>query len=618
MRRLFLAVFLGVFALGAPSSAAERADLAAAQRTAALQALTAKAVQAGTVDVIVGFNVPFSPEAELDPKAAAAQERAIAAAAAAFRVRYASIIKRAPDRLRTYTTLPFAALQVTAADLQLLGADTAILTLEDNGRLTSQLQQSGPQIGAPAAWLAGFTGKGQTIAVLDSGIDKTHPFLKGKVISEACYSYLGQCPGRRTESTAAGSAVPCTWAGCEHGTHVAGIAAGRGAAFSGIAPDARLMSVRVASHDDGGSFVMVSDMIAGLERVAKLAKSNTIAAVNLSLGGTAKFTEYCDDAYPAADAAFRLLYASNVAVVAASGNDGFLDGLAFPACLSSAVSVGAVFDAAAAPCDAGGPAARVDDVACFSNSAPFLSLLAPGAAIYSSVPGGGFDTLSGTSMAAAHVAAAFAILRQKFPQAPVGTLRVALRHSGRPITDQRNGAVTPRIQVDAAFEEVQQVNVTIIGKGSVRINPWAVAACTASCSLYVPMGSSVGLRTAPAPGQAFAGWTGDCTRSPCDFDVWSPKSVTARFAPGARLTVKIGPAPGGVQVTALGEVTNSYGSFSGFYPVGTQIGLNPLTVGGEGEPPISNFAGWTGPCQVTGDYCGVTLRKDTVVSARFQ
>lgn len=87
----------------------------------------------------------------------------------------------------------------------------------------------------------GLFGVGQTVAILDTGVEKTHPFLMGKVVSEACYSTNNAdlsserpvCPGGVTNSTAPGSGVNCAISGCDHGTHVAGIVGGKGATFSG-------------------------------------------------------------------------------------------------------------------------------------------------------------------------------------------------------------------------------------------------------------------------------------------------------------------------------------------------------------------------------------------------
>ena len=88
--------------------------------------------------------------------------------------------------------------------------------------------------------------------MLDTGVDKAHGFLAGRVVSEACFSD-GDCPGGVSSSTASGSGVPCTFApgDCEHGTHVAGIAAGRGASFDGVAPFANVIAINVFSRATG-------------------------------------------------------------------------------------------------------------------------------------------------------------------------------------------------------------------------------------------------------------------------------------------------------------------------------------------------------------------------------
>jgi subtilisin family serine protease len=189
-----------------------------------------------------------------------------------------------------------------------------------------------------------------------------------------------------------------------------------------------------------------TDIVSGLERVLVLADSFKIAAVNLSLGdpGT-KFNSPCDDISraQAIKSVIGNLQSRGIATVIASGNEKKADGISFPACLSKAISVGST--------GARGPGAVLDVVSEFSNSSPSLSLLAPGEWIFSSVPGGGFEFLPGTSMAAPHVAGAWAILKSKSPTASVDQVLSALTSTGVPITDGRNLVVKPRIQVDAAL-----------------------------------------------------------------------------------------------------------------------------------------------------------------------
>ena len=184
-----------------------------------------------------------------------------------------------------------------------------------------------------------------------------------------------------------------------------------------------------------------SDIIAGLEYVyiLRLAGRN-IASVNLSLGGNV-FNQPCNNEpyKPMIDN----LRAIGVATVVASGDLGSTNGLTTPACISTAVSVGST--------------TKADVVSWFSNSAPFLSLLAPGESITSSVPGGTYEALSGTSMASPHVTGSWAILRQAAPTASVTTLLNALRSTGLPITDDRwaflgvVGATVPRVRVFEAL-----------------------------------------------------------------------------------------------------------------------------------------------------------------------
>ena len=130
------------------------------------------------------------------------------------------------------------------------------------------------------------------------------------------------------------------------------------------------------------------------------------------------------------------LKSAGIATVAASGNDGLTIGIAEPACIAAAVSVGATDDA--------------DAVAYFTNSSADLDLLAPGVDIVSSVPGGGFESLEGTSMAAPHVAGAWAVYKQSNPTATVDEVLSSLINTGVPIEDWRGGPTKPRLKVGAA------------------------------------------------------------------------------------------------------------------------------------------------------------------------
>jgi subtilisin family serine protease len=145
----------------------------------------------------------------------------------------------------------------------------------------------------------------------------------------------------------------------------------------------------------------------------------------------------CDAANGSYKLAFDALAALGIASVAAAGNGSVTTGISAPACVSSAIGVGASFDTG-------------DVVWNGSNSAAPLDLFAPGTNIGSSHLGGGFANRTGTSMATPHVAGAFAVLRQADPGASLAALRLALESTGLPLTDTRNGLVRPRLQVDDA------------------------------------------------------------------------------------------------------------------------------------------------------------------------
>ena len=228
-------------------------------------------------------------------------------------------------------------------------------------------------------------------------------------------------PTARAEQTGAGAGRPCNASGCEHGTHVAGIAAGRGADFSGMAPDADIIAVQVFSRFTGAACggqaacvaSFTSDQIRALDFVQQLAATRAVAAVNMSLGG-GRSTTACDTdiTKPVIDQ----LRAAGVATVIASGNDGFRDSVSFPGCISSAVTVGAT--------------TKQDTLADFSNCGPQVDLHAPGVGINSSIPGGRFAAFSGTSMATPHVAGAFAALRSRGPAVSIDQIETALKQSG--------------------------------------------------------------------------------------------------------------------------------------------------------------------------------------------
>jgi subtilisin len=419
--------------------------------------LIEKAAGKGTARVIVGFRGDFQTEGLLSEASVGEQRRKIKDEQEKFLNRHRGARL---DKIKKFDFIPFLAFETDAAALRQMKSDEQVESIEEDELSAPTLAESTRLTGATNAWNAGFSGSGQAVAILDTGVDKNHSFLSGKVVSEACYSTnytdaASVCPDGSTGSVETGSGVNCasTVSGCSHGTHVAGIVAGRGTNYSGVAKDASIVSIQVFSSINnaescGSSPVpcalsYTSDQMRALERVRVLSGSMNIAAVNMSLGG-GQYTENCDAASPSRKAIIDTLRSLGIATVVASGNDGYTSAISAPACISSTVSVGSIDD--------GSYSTTAGSVSSFSNSSSLLTLLAPGKYITSSVPNNGYSVYAGTSMATPHVAAAFAVLKQKKPNAAVTELLNALTSTGQSITDSRNSITKPSIKIDAALD----------------------------------------------------------------------------------------------------------------------------------------------------------------------
>ncbi|MGZ9243015.1 MAG: Calx-beta domain-containing protein [Candidatus Binatia bacterium] len=475
------------------------------------QGLMQRAQQQGTVRVIVRLYTPQITESDIESDLEiASRRRTIDFARASTR----ASLSRLPHRvIHEFQDFPFMALSLTPGGLQALESLRGVVTevLEDQLN-TPFLAESIPLVQADQAWAGGFAGPsldgtGTVIAILDTGVDKSHAFLSGKVIAEACFSSndsnlsaTSVCPGGAETSTVTGSGVPCNVNGCDHGTHVAGIAAGGSTTpGSGIAPGAGIMAIQVFSQFSDGficqlaadpppcALAFTSDVLAGLQHVYSQRSLLNIAAVNMSLGGQTSAAPCRTD--PRASI-IRSLRNANIATVVASGNDSQGDRIAAPACVPDAVSVGSTGD--------GSGGTTTDQVSSFTNSATFLSLLAPGSVINSSIPGGGFAQLSGTSMATPHVSGAFAILKQAAPHATVSQMLAALQISAQPVFDLMNGLTKPRIRILDALGQLPAVQFTAptytvdesSGRATITVTRTGVAVGTLSANYAVSAGTA--------------------------------------------------------------------------------------------------------------------------------
>ena len=313
---------------------------------------------------------------------------------------------------------PAATYRIGQDGLDALLADPSVADITLDGNAGAELASSTAVIQSTQLNAAGTTGsnfQGSTtgayqVAIIDSGVDNQHHAFTGRIVSQACFVTDGSCPGGSNSSTAAGSADECTHSSdCDHGTHVAGIAAG--ATFTGghagVAPDARIVAIKVAQDDPARASwtAQFSSINNALQRVLtlKLTTNPNLVAVNLSIGTQTTFTPAqqadCDAVSPTVVASIAQLQTFGVAVDIAAGNNGIAGAMSFPGCATNAFAIGATDDS--------------DVPAWFTNSSSSLRWWAPGVDIDSAVPtGDNHGSKDGTSMATPHVVGAMALLRQ--------------------------------------------------------------------------------------------------------------------------------------------------------------------------------------------------------------
>ena len=457
------------------------------------------------VRILIRLGVTFQPEGLLTPIAIGEQRAAIAAAQVSAR----ALLNGIGAEPSGFVTMPYLAAEVQRGQLTAIAANPLVAAIEEDQIWRSALNESVPRIGAPPVWSMGYDGAGWTVAIVDTGVDAGHRFLAGKVTSEACFSTTGSlsssmCPGGSSTLVGAGAAQPCPLgvAGCEHGTHVAGIAAGRDSMSQvyGVARGASILAVQVFSRFDDAAMcspmaapcalTYTSDFARGLDYVMNQAgagNANRVAAANLSIAGT-NYSSACDNApgMPAVKAAIDHLRSIGVATVVAAGNDGNAGAISAPACISTAVSVGATDDSS-------------DQVSSFSNRDLELRLLAPGQVIYSSVPNNGWGFWQGTSMAAPHVAGAWAILKQLQPSASATAILDVLRATGRIVEDAASATSYPRINVQAAAAALAPPvpptaprNLTASVSGATITVSWQPPATGVATNYIIEAGSSPG------------------------------------------------------------------------------------------------------------------------------
>ncbi|WP_147804219.1 S8 family peptidase [Alkalicoccus halolimnae] len=294
--------------------------------------------------------------------------------------------------------------------------------VENRFKASSKVPAGVEMVEAPSFWTLSNRGYGQVIAVLDTGCQSDHPDLKGQIIDGK--NFTGDYNGDESNFEDNNG----------HGTHVAGTiaAAETGSGVIGVAPDAKLLILKVLSGEGGGSMQGIIDAI---HYAVEWRGDNgeRVRVMNMSLGGPQDIPELHEAVKNAVD--------HDVAVVCAAGNEGDgnleTDEFAYPGAYNEVIQVGAV--------NFNGELTR------FTNTNDEIDLVAPGKDILSTYLDSGYSDLTGTSMAAPHVAGALAVLTnwaEKGFNRHIGEAEMyaqIIRRTtplGHPLTAEGNGLLT--------------------------------------------------------------------------------------------------------------------------------------------------------------------------------
>ncbi|MGW9030236.1 S8 family serine peptidase [Streptomyces sp. NPDC055722] len=381
--------------------------------------------------------LPLIVSSQPEPSRAGSRVTAQAAKAAAATADRLAAFNAARTPSRTLQSIHARSLRVAGDDLGTFWktlnpggrADAARATVTPrislDGKVKAFLDRSTAQINAPTAWKAGYEGQGVKVAVLDSGVDANHPDLAGRIAEAKNFSDASDTSDH-----------------FGHGTHVASIVGGTGAASGGsrrgVAPHAELLIGKVLGDYGFGS---ESGVIDGMEWAA----GEHAKVVNMSLGSD----EYTDGTDPMSQAVNSLTASTGTLFVVAAGNAGPSESsVGTPGAADAALTVGAVD--------------RDDSLASFSSRGPRVGddavkpdVTAPGVGIVAARASGttlgdpidaNYVALSGTSMATPHVAGAAALLAQQHPDWSAQQLKDALISTaqtvpGTKVTEQGGGRI---------------------------------------------------------------------------------------------------------------------------------------------------------------------------------
>jgi len=394
--------------------------------------------------------------------------------------------------------------------LERLAAQPGVRWIEHEEVWHALTAQGIPLIHADVLHSEGYDGTGTSVAIIDTGVDFTHPTLGGGPIPNGKVVYGKDTADHDDDPSDCGT----------HGTAVASIAAGlpyqwsAGQSFAGgVAPGAGILAYKASSSGSSSCGTFYSgDVTAAIEDAILHRDQFNVAAINLSIGG-GSYDGPCDSRNNAYATAIDHATQAGIAVFVASGNENNKSALDAPACVSNAISVGSVYDSSFSTrppspgmqycgnetcttilCTDYNPI-EVKTVTCYSNSNEYLDLFAPSEILTAALAGGTItDRFGGTSGATPYATGSAALIHQALPDLDPTQIRLLLGMSGEMVTDNGNGVTRPLLDLTAALDDAG--NTVGVGTPTNVAIPNATGAPAVSTAVVTTGGTVQSVRVA--------------------------------------------------------------------------------------------------------------------------
>jgi hypothetical protein len=494
----------------------------------AYQSLRNLAAKNGTQRITLLFKLPSNLPDINTPTGLTAHQNAVLAEVASFQSRYAASISGGVVHA---SLTPVLQTNITAAGIDQLYADNLVTWFSDPSYAKFQLAKNNMSLAMPQLnALSPVAASNDMVAIVDTGVDRTHPEFAGRLVGGACFSTseaglpsLCAATNGGPCATSNSAIAPFIATACGHGTHVAGNAVGNAgiATDNGMAPTAQIMPIQIASaRATGDPFrpyeqqINFIDVTAGLDRAFadRTLNGKRLVAVNLSLGQPGPWASIgvCRGYSLDATTSIARLVNAGISVVAASGNKESSSSefeLSYPACLANVIAVSALNrDAMTTSYSVyGGILAGQGKVA---------NILAPGGSeggnpapcalgdtlvpqICAAKRGGGRETRHGTSMSAPIVTGMIARFRDRFPAATGMQIESLLINSGTPIMVPNTGTIASLAPLNAytVASVPQNQSTTTPSCGTLGINWQAPSLMQATSYTVRYAASAAGLAT---------------------------------------------------------------------------------------------------------------------------